>query len=209
MNSDSLIRIMMRILIMFLAIPVHEAAHAYAAKLCGDDTAEKQGRLTLNPFAHLDVFGSLLMIISGFGWGKPVMVNSSNFKHKKLDAVIVALAGPLSNIVFSFVLVLVYRILWHFEVINETGTLPVIITYIILLNVYLAVFNAIPVPPLDGSKLLLAVLPSKAAFWLITHHNIVFGIMLVLLWFTPFSGVLSMISDVIVSAMFSVTSFIG
>ncbi len=82
MEKYKIIDFMMRILIMFLAIPVHEASHAYAAKLCGDKTPEEQGRLTLNPFAHLDFFGSLLMIFSGFGWGKPVVVNTSNFKHK-------------------------------------------------------------------------------------------------------------------------------
>lgn len=209
MEKYKIIDFMMRILIMFLAIPVHEASHAYAAKLCGDKTPEEQGRLTLNPFAHLDFFGSLLMIFSGFGWGKPVVVNTSNFKHKKLDSVLVALAGPLSNIVFGFVLVIAYRLLWKFGIFTEAGNMHLIMKYVIRLNVYLAVFNIIPVPPLDGSKLLLALLPARYAFWLISHHNIVFGIMLVLFWFTPFPGYLSLFSDIIVGFMERITAFIG
>jgi len=208
-DNSKIVEFMMRILIMFLAIPVHEASHAYAAKFCGDDTPEKQGRLTLNPFAHLDFFGSLLMIFSGFGWGRPVIVNPSKFKHRKLDSVLVALAGPASNIIFAFVIMIAYKLLWKFGIFTPFSTMPEIMSYIIVLNVYLAVFNIIPVPPLDGSKLLLAVLPSKAAFWLIANHNIVFGVMLILLWFTPFSSFLGMVSLKIVSFFEMITAFIG
>lgn len=209
MDHSNIVQFMIRILIMFLAIPIHEASHAYAAKLCGDDTPEKQGRLTLNPFIHLDFFGSLLMIFSGFGWGRPVIVNPSKFKHRKLDSVLVALAGPLSNLIFAFVIKVAYVLLMKYEVFSPFSNMPEIIEIIIELNIYLAVFNIIPVPPLDGSKLLLALLPSKAAFWLIANHNIVFGVMLILLWFTPFPSFLGLISLKILSFFEMITAFIG
>ena len=153
-----------------IAIAFHEYAHAFVADKLGDDTPRRQGRLTLNPFKHIDVYGMILLLFVGFGWGKPVEVNPNNFKRtisiKKGNA-LVSLAGPVMNfilaIIFSIILALYLRFGFIFAITNPVGhTLALIIRYIIAINVGLGVFNLIPLPPLDGSKILVALLPEKA-----------------------------------------------
>ncbi len=207
-GSNYILQFLMRIIILFLAIPIHEAAHAWAALKCGDETSRNQGRLTINPFAHLDFFGSLCMLITGFGWGKPVMVNPSNFKNRKRDSVLVAFAGPASNLLLGLLLTIVLKLLIVAKIVPVIGNAFSIFQYIIILNIYLAVFNILPVPPLDGSKLLLAVLPPKQAFALIQYQQYIFIAMIVLLYFTPLSSLLSLISYKVLDLFDLITGFI-
>ena len=153
-----------------IAITFHEYAHAFVADKLGDDTPRRQGRLTLNPLKHIDIYGMILLLFVGFGWGKPVEINPNNFKRtisiKKGNA-LVSLAGPIMNfllaIIFSIILALYLRFGFIFAITNPVGhTLALIIRYIISINVGLGVFNLIPLPPLDGSKILVALLPEKA-----------------------------------------------
>ena len=150
-----------------IAITFHEYAHAFVADKLGDDTPRRQGRLTLNPLKHIDIYGMILLLFVGFGWGKPVEINPNNFKRtisiKKGNA-LVSLAGPIMNfllaIIFSIILALYLRFGFIFAVTNPVGnTLALIIRYIISINIGLGVFNLIPLPPLDGSKILVALLP--------------------------------------------------
>jgi len=144
----------------FVALSFHEFSHALAAKLMGDDTAERAGRLTIDPRAHVDLFGFIALLLAGFGWAKPVPINPWAFKKRRLGTVIVSLAGPLMNFVIAFILLSALYLMFNvFGYDNE-------IVYNILsdaffVNVVLCVFNLIPVPPLDGSKILASFLPDS------------------------------------------------
>ena len=145
------------IIIILITLSIHECSHALIAYWLGDNTAKNQGRLTLNPLAHLDPIGSLIFLVLGIGWGKPVPVNPSNFLNPRKGQALVALAGPLSNIVLASLLHLLSQTLG----INSNFLL-------IDFNILLAAFNLIPLPPLDGSKILGLILPSHK-FYKINH----------------------------------------
>jgi len=140
------------ILGLLIAIDVHEFMHAYSANLLGDPTAKSEGRLTLNPIRHLDPFGTLLLLLAGFGFGRPVPVNPSNFENPRIGELITSLAGPISNIVVAFIIATVVRFL-------PQGQLTLILNLIIYINLVLCAFNLLPIPPLDGSKILWAIFP--------------------------------------------------
>ncbi len=150
------------IVAIIFAISFHEFAHAYAAYKLGDNTAKDLGRLTINPLKHLDVVGTILLIIAGFGWGKPVPFNPYNLKYPKWGPAIVSIAGPLSNIILAIVSAVILKLAIMNGLSPENG-LTFLLFNLVLINVILAVFNLIPVPPLDGSKILYAVLPERMA----------------------------------------------
>lgn len=139
------------------SLTVHEFSHALMAKTRGDLTAEREGRLTLNPLAHLDLFGFIPMLLFGFGWAKPVPFNPYNLKNPKWDSVLIALAGPFSNLVVATVAALSIRYLVGSQIITSLNLLVVFLFLLIILNLFLMFFNFVPVPPLDGSKLFLAL----------------------------------------------------
>ncbi len=193
-----------------IAITFHEFAHAFAADRLGDDTPRRQGRLNLNPFTHLDLFGTIMLIFAGFGWGKPVEINPRNFNRdislSKAEA-IVAAAGPIMNfiiaILFEIVLCLVIKFVPGFYVAMGSiyapsqvwGIVANIIAGVIRINLGLGIFNLIPLPPLDGSKVLNAFLPYNARNWMNSHSQI-FEIIFVVLWIL---GILSLIITPIIS----------
>ena len=154
------------VIILGIVLPIHEFAHAYVAYKLGDPTAKYEGRLTLNPFAHLDFLGTLLLVFVGFGWGKPVPVNPYNLKHRYGEA-LVSLAGPLSNFLLALLLSLVLAFLPPAYHVHGTGVfnLNVLLIYIIQFSVLLGTFNLIPLPPLDGSKILFDFLPPSYESW--------------------------------------------
>ena len=160
------------------AITVHEFAHAWMADRLGDPTPSIQGRLTLNPKAHLDPLGTLTLVLVGFGWGKPVMFDPFNLRNPKRDAALIALAGPASNFVFAFVLSLLARIF---------PTLIPLFQLLISLNIMLAIFNLIPIYPLDGQKILTGLLPRELA---LEYEEIMrqYGTILLIFLIWPFSG---------------------
>ena len=151
------------------AISLHEFCHAYAAKLVGDPTAELHGRLTLSPLSHFDMMGTLMLLIVGLGWAKPVPVNMRYFRNPRRDIVLVSLAGIAGNILTAAVCLLVVRS-WGNAIFAMTG-LPgiILLTRMYFINIGLAVFNLLPIPPLDGSKVIYAFLPFSALryyYWL-------------------------------------------
>ncbi len=163
-----------------LSLSFHEFAHAFTAVRLGDNTPRMTGRYTLNPLAHLDIIGFLCMLLTGFGWAKPVKVNPRNFKKYKKGMAITAIAGPLSNIMLSFVCIFILSFMARFDILylyagkasfagDFTTSLLTVISSIIFqmayLNLYLAVFNLIPVPPLDGSRIVSYVLPGKISYY--------------------------------------------
>lgn len=146
---------------MVVAITIHEFSHALAGTLLGDSTAKLQGRLTLNPLAHLDLWGTLLLLFVGFGWGKPVPFNPYNLKRPKLGSAIIAVAGPFSNLVMVILFSLVLKYIYPLIGLGESNALFQFLYTLILINAILMAFNIIPVPPLDGSKVLFMVLPAS------------------------------------------------
>ena len=143
---------MLHIVLMIIPLFVfHELAHAWMALKLGDTTARDEGRLTLNPIKHIDWLGMLMIVLIGFGWAKPVMINPENLQNKKRDMALIALAGPVTNFILAFVLVFVGVVILNFEVF--------FVLHMAFLSVMLGVFNMLPIPPLDGSKVLMALLP--------------------------------------------------
>ena len=201
-NGIQWIAILVHVIVLFFAIIFHEIAHGYVAYLCGDPTAKNAGRLTLNPVAHIDPFGSVILpaicaILGwpGFGYAKPVPYNPNNLRRRRIDEVLVALAGPLSNLLQAALAAGIYRILIGFVRNNPAWAMthidllaawviPILST-IIISNIVLAVFNLIPLPPLDGSKLLLLILPEGARqkFYRIEPYCMI--ALMALLWFAP------------------------
>lgn len=170
----------------FFSLPVHECAHAFAAYKLGDNTAKYSGRLTLNPFAHIDYLGAFLMIFVGFGWAKPVPVDMRRFKNPKRDMALTALAGPVSNILLAFVaLVLSHLFLILSYKVSATAAMATSIVATIFywtadINVYLGIFNLVPIPPLDGSRILNAFLSDRVYYKLMKFERYSFIIVIAL-----------------------------
>lgn len=179
---------------MLIAITFHEFAHAWAADKLGDDTPRRQGRLSLNPFVHMDPIGVILLLTAGFGWGKPVKINPNNFNRtvsiRKGNA-LVSLAGPAMNfilaVIFSIICGLLLKFGQSFILTTAGGVVFSVIEYTISINIGLGVFNLIPLPPLDGSKILSAVLPTKARQWYEEHERMLY-IIFMFIWITPIAG---------------------
>ena len=178
-----------------LAITVHEFGHAFAAYKLGDDTPLRQGRLSLNPFDHVDPLGLAMLLFAHIGWGKPVQIDPRNYNRnisvEKADA-IVSFAGPLMNFITAIVFALIYCAIMKFAgavfVMSKIGIIIIsIIIYIITMNIGLGVFNLIPLPPLDGSKIFLPILPHNAKSWFIEHEQTFYFIFLII-WITGIAG---------------------
>lgn len=144
--------------ILLYSVILHEVAHGWVAHLFGDDTALDNGRLTLNPASHLDPIGTLMLFLVGFGWARPVPVDYSRFSNTRFGLFSVALAGCLTNILIAITAL----ILLQFEVVNVNSALSVILPIVVRINIVLGAFNLIPIPPLDGSKILMSFLPYEA-----------------------------------------------
>lgn len=151
------------VLAFVIALTVHEFSHAFVARLLGDRTAEDAGRLTLNPVAHLDLFGTLLLITAGFGWGKPVPVNPHNLRSPRWGNALVSAAGPISNLIMVVVFGLGFRYALNASKLGSENLFSAFLLALTQINLVLMVFNLIPIPPLDGSKVLFSVLPPRAA----------------------------------------------
>ena len=171
------------LLVLIFSLSVHEAAHAWSASRLGDDTARRLGRVSLNPIVHTDPIGTLLLPVLAMisnapiiGWAKPTPVNTRNLRHPRRDHILVTAAGPASNLMIALVAAFVLRL-------NpaEVGPVSMIATQVLLLNVLLAVFNMLPIPPLDGGQIMMALLPPAIAFRLRFLYEYGFLILMALL----------------------------
>ena len=196
MLSISPTTIMIRALVLFTAMPVHECAHGWMADKLGDRTARSSGRLTLNPFAHLDLFGSILLLLVGVGWAKPVLVNPYYFDKvsQKAGIAITALAGPVSNILMALITMILAKLSW---MLGLSFLFTVFLT-MCSINLGLAVFNLIPIHPLDGSRVLSYFLPYKAIRFLEEHEQIIYMVFMAVILFTDVLNVpLSFLSGIL------------
>lgn len=209
--NETILDYLIKALVLFSAVPVHECAHAWVAEKMGDDTGRKQGRITLNPFAHLTLWGSLMMILVGFGWGKPVMVDSRNFKNPKKGMVLTSLAGPASNFIMAFLSMIVYKVLAFLSFAKDNSTLDMMATvfvYITLINISLAVFNFLPIPPLDGSKIFNAILPEKWYFTIMKYENFIFIALIILVYSGLLDAPLSFLQNKVIDVMLFLTGWV-
>ena len=181
--TDVLIGLMASVFVVFCTLPIHEFAHAWVATKLGDDTARLKGRLTLNPLAHIDPIGAIMILLVGFGYAKGVPVNARKFKNPKGGMALTALAGPVSNLLMALFFVLLSNSAVMLYTKNEALVWYVsymFFYYAAMINVSLAVFNLLPIPPLDGSKILAIILPSKYYFKYMQYERyIIIGVFMV------------------------------
>ena len=196
--GNSLTSMVATLLAVLMAITFHETAHGYIAYRLGDPTAKNQGRLTLNPIAHLDPIGALMMFVFGFGWAKPVPVNPFYFEGDRTKGMmLVSVAGPLTNLIISFAAYFIYVAGSGFAAIPF---LSIFLSTTVTLNIYLAVFNLIPIPPLDGSKILAGLLPKATAYkFLNTVEQYGFLILMLLIFFNITDMIMVPVANVILS----------
>lgn len=208
-NPTQLIALLLSAPGVLIAITFHEFAHGYIAYKLGDDTAKNQGRLNLNPLSHLDPIGTMLLLVAGFGWGKPVEVNPRNYTRKismEKGEALVSAAGPVMNFILAIIFTLIYCAIYKFASVGFiTSTIGYVIVLIIsttiTVNIGLGVFNLIPLPPLDGSKIIMPFLPYKVKEFFINNEQI-FYFVFILIWITGIAGtiitpVISGISNII------------
>ena len=220
-----LLQYITRICIIFLILPLHEFAHAWTAHKLGDDTASYQGRLTLNPLAHVDPIGALLLLLTGFGWAKPVPIDPTRFNRKhsiRFGMAVTAAAGPISNLLAAAVGMIVLRFytissiyqqyLQDYISLEAVSNAPEIaynfIYYFVIINIGLAVFNLIPVPPLDGSKIIGYVTPVSVDRWFARNQQIVRIVFLVLVFTGLLGYPLSWLSTQVYRFLYWATNWI-
>ena len=188
--------------VVFCTLPVHEYAHAWMAVKLGDDTPRLSGRLTLRPMAHIDPIGALMILLVGFGYAKPVRVNMHNLKNGRKSFALVALAGPVSNLIMALVFTFCYTIIYVLAIrmiIPEVAytVFGSFFSFAASINVSLAVFNLLPIPPLDGSRIANLLLPSKYYFTIMKYERYIMIGMFVLLWTGILSKPLSLLAGLV------------
>lgn len=204
-SKDAIISLLLFIPTILISLTVHEYCHGYAAYKCGDNTAKWHGRLTLNPIKHLDPIGTIMMLIFGFGYAKPVPINPRNFKQHRLGLCFVSIAGPLSNVLLAIIGALALFVSLEFfpesfALVSQDGFIYTrattqlqlvwmqFILNFIFANAALAVFNLLPIPPLDGSRIISSFLPAKLAYYYNKYENYIMLIVLALLYMNILDG---------------------
>lgn len=211
-SRESIVSLLLFIPVILISLTVHECCHGYAAYKCGDDTAKWNGRLTLNPIKHLDPIGTLMMLIFGFGYARPVPVNPRNFKKYKLGLCVVSIAGPLSNAFLCLMGMLIFyvtnlafpELMINYYTGNASNIETVWISFavnFIYANASLAVFNLLPIPPLDGSRIITAVLPAKLAYYYNRYESYIMLAVFALLYLNILDGAIYFLRDGLLSGL--------
>lgn len=205
-NPQELLQLVLTLPGVIIALTFHEFAHAWMANKMGDDTPRNQGRLNLNPLSHIDPFGFAMLIFAHFGWGKPVEINPRNFNRKmsmSAQEALVAVAGPIMNIIIAIILTIIEFSIYTFSpafIYTRVGfIIMIMIEMAIVVNIGLGVFNLVPLPPLDGSKVLMHFLPYNAKMWFTNNQNMFYMIFLII-WIT---GIVSYIISPVINVVYS------
>lgn len=196
-SSGNIIAILFTLPAVIIAIAFHEYAHAWMADRLGDETPRMQGRLTLNPLKHLDPVGSILLLFAGFGWGKPVQINSRNFNRNvsmSKGEALVSLAGPAMNFILAIIFAIILGVVYMFassSFLTTTlgGVIYILLQECVLINIGLGVFNLLPLPPLDGSKIFINLFPYNTRRWIMEHEQIFYYAFLII-WITGLAGII-------------------
>ncbi len=177
---------LVRLIVLMVAFPVHESAHGLVAYWLGDDTAKKQGRISLNPAKHISLWGALCMLFIGVGAAKPVPIDARKFKNPKVGMAVSSLAGPVSNLILAYLSMILFRALYIVELVKGSNTFLSAAQYIFqygaVLNIGLAVFNLLPIPPLDGSRILTIFLPQDKYFGIMKYERYILGVLFIVVF---------------------------
>lgn len=209
LSFDLIINLMVRVFVIFCVLPIHEFAHAFVAHKLGDDTARLKGRMTTNPLAHIDPIGALMIILAGFGYAKAVPVNIRNFKKRKPYMALTALAGPVSNVIMALIFVF-FGLLIQVKIGVAEGSFTYYAVVFMLtaaqINISLAVFNLLPIPPLDGSRIFSLIIPDKYYYTIMQYERyIVYGV-LALVFLGVLDGPISFLSGLLFDLIFNIAS---
>lgn len=212
-TAETVINLLLYVIIILISLSVHELSHGYAAYRCGDPTARNLGRLTLNPLAHLDPIGTVMMLVFGFGYAKPVPINPRYFHHYKRDLCIVSLAGPLSNLLLALIGTIVYDLSFLLLPISAKLSIPggvwlYFCMSFVIANTSLCVFNLLPIPPLDGSRIVSVALPAKLSYYYLKYERYIMLLTFVLLYQGALRGVLSFLSNGILNGLFTAVGWL-
>ena len=202
---DLIMHVLAVLIVVFLILPLHECAHGWVAYKLGDGTAKATGRLTLNPLVHFDPLGAIGILLFSFGWAKPVPVNASNFKNPRRDMALTAAAGPISNLLAAVVGGLVVNFLMLFNLGIVGIWINAFLSYYILINIGLAVFNLIPLAPLDGFRIAEAFIPQRYLITYYRYYHIITLSLFVLLLFGAFTLPLAFLEDILYSFVMWIT----
>lgn len=210
LSAQVLIQYFLRALVMLVAIPFHESAHALVSHWLGDDTAKNAGRLSLNPMRHFDPMGALCMVLAGVGWAKPVGINVRNYKNPKVGMAVSAAAGPVSNLLLGWASYALLKVVVYsgFGVTAFGDYLVLFLQLMVSMNITLAVFNLIPVPPFDGSRIVLLFLPERLYFKAMQYERYIMLAVLALVFMGVLSRPLSLITNFVIRGMDDLTFFI-
>ena len=212
MDVDMILKVTARLIVLLVAIPLHETAHAYVSYRLGDPTAKSLGRLTLNPLKHIDIMGTLCMLTVGIGWAKPVPINPNYYRSRKWGTALSALAGPVSNFLLgliSFIFAKVFMWIYMFGNTSRVFYILYMLFYLMaIINANLFVFNLLPVPPFDGAKIFGSVLPEKIYFGIMRYEQYIFIGVFILLYIGLLDTPLSVLNSAVLNGYDFLTSFV-
>lgn len=213
----TVVQVFVCLAVILVIIPLHECSHGWVAKALGDPTPEKSGRLSLNPLLHIDFMGTLAIVLFGFGWGKPIPVNPHRCTKLKPRAAtaLIALAGPFSNIVIAYVVMIIQKVILYSNselVLSGKECTEYYLFYaasqIVSISIYFAVFNLLPVPPFDGARFFLVLLPTKLYMKVVRYERVIMTVIFLLLFFGVFRLPLAYLSSWITKGLYFATGYV-
>lgn len=210
--SGRLLSFLVRLIVLMIAFPVHESAHGLVAYWLGDDTAKSQGRISLNPAKHISLWGALFMLFVGVGAANPVPIDARKFKNPKVGMAVSSLAGPVSNLILAYLSMMMFRILYIFELVKGSSTALYVLEYIFrygaILNIGLAVFNLLPIPPLDGSRILTLFLPQDKYFGIMKYERYIFGVLFIVVFLGLLDKPLAFLQNGTINILWRLTDWV-